>query len=92
MDISCEHHSVLSRVDGFVQLIGRWNGGPAAVVRLIPEILICQREDRSEFEDDPSPVRTKYTHFSYNTSTIVLTYDISKQSDAGSRMQRKGTK
>ena len=64
-----------------------------AIVGLIPVILICQREDMSDFEKVPSPkVRSEYTQACYNASTIALTYGITKRYDASSRVQRKSTK
>ena len=92
MHVSSEQHPILDRVNGSVPFIGRWNGDPTAVVRLIPVILICQREDMSDFEADPSPkARFEYRPASYNASTIALTYCITKRYDAGSGLQRKAT-
>jgi len=64
-----------------------------AVARLIPVILICQREYMSDFEADPyAKFRLQYRPASYNASTIALTYGITKRCDTSSRLQRKGTK
>jgi len=52
MHVCTEQHPILYRVDGSVWFVGRWNGDPTAEVRLIPAILVCQREDMSDFEAD----------------------------------------
>jgi len=93
MHVCSEQYPILNRVDRSIYLIGWRNGGPAAVVRLIPEILICQREDMSDFEEAPSPkFRSEYTQATDNASTISITYGITKRYDARSGVQRKGTK
>ena len=64
-----------------------------AVVRLTPVILICQREDMTDFEANSSlKVRSEYRPANYNTSTITLIYSITKRYDGSSGLQRKGTK